>query len=273
MECKIEQDEGDPGTTFELSQVMEYLGGKLGPYGAFPEYKLIGRNLLRDRVLANTLEVTCRETFAVDGSQVKKSIVKATNDCTGITWKGPIVALKKRGLGMDPHFYMDIDLQDYRDVVDYFISYGNESVQDIQVGRKDTKGKVRGVKINCVGDQRAFGAEVYSPVDVPIDHPVFYEPIAPISSSVGMPLHTRKYPPNRLWKEDHSAYMNIPATFLHQNIDDTSSAEWGWVPTMWQDEVGSVLVVRSDGQDVTTQQLEALCYFCRFKMPPLFENA
>lgn len=40
----------------------------------------------------------------------------------------------------------------------------------------------------------------------------------------------------------------------------------------WQDGVGSVLVVRSDGRDVTTQQVEALSRFCQFKMQPLFEN-
>ena len=36
--------------------------------------------------------------------------------------------------------------------------------------------------------------------------------------------------------------------------------------------MGSVLVVRSDGRDVTAQQVEALGRFCRFKMGPLFEN-
>ena len=41
----------------------------------------------------------------------------------------------------------------------------------------------------------------------------------------------------------------------------------------WQNNVGNVLVVRSDGQDVTTRQVEALSRFCQFKMQPLFENA
>ncbi len=33
-----------------------------------------------------------------------------------------------------------------------------------------------------------------------------------------------------------------------------------------------MLVVRSDGLDVTTQQVEALSVFCQFRMQPLFEN-
>ena len=41
----------------------------------------------------------------------------------------------------------------------------------------------------------------------------------------------------------------------------------------WQNNVGSVLVVRSADQDVSVQQVEALCHFCQFKIQPLFENA
>ena len=40
----------------------------------------------------------------------------------------------------------------------------------------------------------------------------------------------------------------------------------------WQSEVDSVLVVHSDGQDIITQQVEALCEFYQLKMQPLFEN-
>ena len=187
------EDDERPGTTFELSQEREYLGGRVGQYDAHREMKLIQRNILRNRDLPNTLQVTCRETFLIDGSQLNQSIVKATHGAAAHTWKGPIVALKKQGLGMDPKRFMDIDMQDYRDVVDYFISYGDESVQDGDVAR-DRRGKIRGVKINCKGDQRTFGAETYSAVDVPESHPVFYNAIAPISALVGMSVHTSKYP-------------------------------------------------------------------------------
>lgn len=113
---------------------------------------------------------------------------------------------------------------------------------------------------------------MYSAVDVPKDHPVFYNPIAPISELVGMSVHTRKYPPDRLWEDNHDgSYENDPATFLHM-VPDANSDWWGWAPSEWRGDVGSVLVVRSNDQDVTTQQVEALCRFCQFKMQPLFEN-
>ena len=188
----MENDER-PGTTFELSQEREYLGGRLGQYDAHMEMKLIKRNILPDRDLPNSLQVTCRETFQIDGSQLNKSIVKATHGAAALTWKGPIVVLKRQGLGIDPERFIDIDMQDYREVVDFFISYGDESVQDGDVAR-DRRGKIRGVKISCKGDQRTFGRNIYSTVDVPKSHPVFYSPVAPISALVGMSVHTSKYP-------------------------------------------------------------------------------
>ncbi len=277
VECRTEYEDEAPGSIYEHSQVREYLGGRVGQYDAFPERKLIQRNILRDRNLDNSLEVICRETFGIDGSEVNKSIAKATDGAVAFTWRGPIIALKKRGLGMDPSFHLDIDMQDYRDVVDYFISYGDESVQDGELGLRDMRGKVRGVKINCKGDQRTFGADEFSAVDVPKGHPVFYSPVAPISNLVGVPLHTRKCPPDRLWRDNHDddSYENVVATFLHLNTEDSNGGPlgWGWAPLEWQNEVGSVLVVRSDGQNVTTREVEILCRFCQFKMQPLFENA
>ena len=183
--------------------------------------------------------------------------------------------MKKIGRGAYPREYMDIDMTCYRDVVDYFISYRDGSAPRGKM-KRIMWGKVRGVKINCKGDQSTSGAEVYSAVDVPRQHPVFLGPIVPISRLVGMPIHTRRYPPNRLWKDDHdhvdSPYENVPATCIHM-ISDRNKDWWGLAPIKWQYDVGSVLVVRSDNQDVTTQQVEALCHFCQFKMQPLFENA
>ena len=269
---------GVPGYTYESPQVQQHLGGKLGSYDALPDYIRIRHNTLRDRNLSNTLEVICRDSFLIDGSSVNSSVVKATQGAMRHSWKGPILAMKKQGLSIDPPVYLDVDMQDYRDVVDYFISYGtSESVGHEDVGgwdrNHDWKGKMtRGVKINCEGDQKYCGTARFTAVDVPAGHPVFSNAIAPISKLVGMPIHTWQCPPDKTWK-DKAVYTNVPATFLHLNTDESSGDGWGWAPMKWQNNVGSVLVVRSDGRDVSAQQVEALCHFCQFKMQPLFENA
>ena len=228
----------------------------------------IQRNVLRGRSLANTLQLVGRETFRIDGSQLNKSVARATRDAAKKSWAGPIIVLKMKGPGLGPTHYTDIDMQDYRDIVDFFIANANHG----KLGQ-DRDTKLRGVKIHCKGDQRTFGTDVYSAVDVPKDHPIFYDPIAPISQLVGMPIHTRKYPPDKHWKDGLFAPTeNVPATLLHY-VADPSNTGWGCTPLSWQNDVGSVLVVRSDGQDVTTRQVEALSRFCQFKMQPLFENA
>ena len=277
VECKTEEDDEVPGFTYELCQIREHLGGNLGKYGAFPEYRPIQRNALLDRNLTNTLNVICRSTFLSDGSSVNKSVVKATQGAPGHEWRGPILAMKKRGLGTDPGFFLDINMQDYRDVVDYFISYRSLELEDDVRGRdrnhdQEVK-KVRGVKIHCEGDQREYGFAKFAAVDVPVGHPVFSKAIVPISRLISMPLHTWQYPPDQVWRNKPNAHTNVPATVLHHNTDEDSGDWWGRVPTKWQDDVGSVLVVRRDGRDLSVQRMEALCYFCQFKVQPLLENA
>ena len=258
------------GTMVHKSILQEHLGGEPDDY----ESTSFQQNRLRERNFQNTIEVTCRGSADIDGSEVNKSIVHVTNDAAACEWRGEIVAMKKRGLGRTQQVFMDMDLQDYRDVIDYFVLYGDDSRADQDAADYVRPGKVRGVKINCVGDQRTFGAERFSAVDVPAGHPVFYEPVSQISTFVGLPIRTRRCPPDQLWADDNSytPYMNIPAPFLHQATDDDSDAPWGLVPLHWQGDIGTVLVVRSDGQDVTPQQVEDLCDFCQFKMRPMFSN-
>ena len=289
-----------------MPQYRKYLGQYQGR-GASAEHKMIQKNLLRGRSLANNLEVVCRETFLVDGSLKNQryvfegsfgptrfhylvastrhfpfqrmlipdhgnSIIKATQGGLYHDWRGPMLAFKENGKSLDTTTHLDMNMQDYRDIVGYFISYGDETVNDSDQHHNGS-GKVKGVKISCQGDQITFGAEKYVPVDVPRSHMVFYSGTPPISELVGFPVRVRQYPPDRLWKDsdDAGVYKNQAATFLHQETDKSSNW-WGWAPMPWQNEVGSVLVVRSDGNDVTKQQVEALCEFCQFKMQPLFEN-
>ena len=41
-------------------------------------------------------------------------------------WRGSMVVIRKRGLGIDPLYYMDITLADFRHIMDYFVWYGKE---------------------------------------------------------------------------------------------------------------------------------------------------
>ncbi|KAI9787400.1 MAG: hypothetical protein M1816_007533 [Peltula sp. TS41687] len=135
--------------------------------------------------------------------------------------------------------------------------------------------RIKGVRISCKGDQQILRAKQYISVDVPADHPIFSssDPPPDISQLISLPILVSKYPPDRAWKDlgKASMYDNVSATFLNLNADPDNHHWFGWAGPEWQNNVGSVLVVRQDGKDLTIQHVDALCEFCRFRMQPIFE--
>ena len=185
-----------------------------------------------------------------------------------------MIAYKKTGGESVDGFCLDMSLADFRDVVDYFIAYLNDSVQ-AGSAINAPRGTIRGVKINCVGEMKLSRVAEFVEVEVPKHHQVFSASVAPISRLVGLPLHALKYPPNEAW----TSFQNTAATFLHLEPDptktiwesDMTKSTWGWAPMVWQSDVENVLMVHSDNKDITKYQVEALCHYCRYKMQPLFE--
>lgn len=265
-------EEGEPA--WEHSDVKPFLGSG----NPSPLRYLVQRNVLRSRDIGHTIEIVGRDAFLIDGSILNQSIVRVTNGVAPHTWKGPILALRKKGLAADPLHYDHITMSDLREVVDYFLTYGDEAV-----GRTDQtkRTKVKGVRISCEADQTVFRAKKYISVQVPREHPVFTQPTPScgISKLVELPVLVRKYPADKAWAKDESisgtGYSNQAATFLHLNTDPNSRLlmGWGWAPMQWQNNVGSVLVVRADGKDLSPHHCEVLCSFCQFKMQPLFEDS
>jgi hypothetical protein len=83
-------------------------------------------NQVLNRNLSDTICVSHRDTFLFDGSKPNKSIaaITATEPGQYHDWRGPIAAYGKRGLGIDPIHCRDLDMNDFRHVTDYFLSYG-----------------------------------------------------------------------------------------------------------------------------------------------------
>lgn len=226
--------------------------------------------------MENTFEIVHRDAFLNDWSLLNQSIVRATTGAAAHLWKGPILALRKKGISYDPNNYENITLEDFRDVIDYFLAYGNETITEEDQTRNT---KIKGVRVNCEGDQKISGAKRFVAAQVPRYHPIFATNNTPCGiSRLGLPVLVRKYPANKAWLKNDSisssGYINQAATFLHLNTDPNSQAMlgWGWAPMEWQNKVGSVLVVRLDGEELLPQQREALCMFCQVKMQP-FEDS
>lgn len=222
-------------------------------------------NILRDRTLDHTIEVVHRSAFLRDGSLPNESIRTATRGVHVHPWAGPIIAFRKKGTNV--HAYDDIRLRDFRDTVDFFITYNNSTFNnDTSNNERLTAGveKVRGVRINCDADQRMLGADKYFAVDVADSHTIFaYQDVIAISRMIELPILVRKCAPNEAWNLNNT--RNEAATFLKLDLDPTSN-NFGWAPSQWQERVGSVLAVREDLKTLSPHLMEALCYFCQFKI-------
>lgn len=253
---------------WELSKLREHIG----PGNPTPHRLQQQGNALRDRTLDHSIEIAWRDNFLADGSPRNQAIATATQGIAQYDWRGAVVGMRKKGTGLNPTTYEDMTLEDFRDMVDYLIMYGVETSEEADSIIHRRGGKVKGVKVHCDGDKKLHHRTKYLSIDVPKMHPAFREAISPISKLIEMPVRTRKYPVDRRWKDVFGATDNQAVTFLYLCADPNSQM-WGWAPPQWQSQVGSVLVVRDDGKDLTPDEVEVLCNFCQFEMQPLFEDS
>ena len=172
-------------------------------------------------------------------------------------------------------------MRDYRDAVDYFSTYKPGAWVNPDFKRTEGHELVKAVRINCKGDQNLVGRPKYQEISIARGNIMFHGEESPISRNVGLTVRVIKLPPDPQWKNNDTAgiYDNRAVTFLQLQCDDDTPGEdplqgaWGWAPMRWQNSVGSVMVGRSDGRDVTRHEVEALCRFCQDKMQPIFETA
>jgi hypothetical protein len=181
--------------------------------------------------------------------------------------------------------YEDITAGDFRHLIDHITSYSSTATPECGPDPEDRVPRsVRGVKISCFGEKSLHGAESFMSVWVHSFHPAMLDQMSnngrtsPISQILGVPIRLWKYPDNENWinipgwNHTLSADSNQNAAFLMVETD-VNSPDWGWVPLTWNLELGNVLAVREDGQDLDLNYLRFLCRFVREKLQPMIEDA
>ncbi|KAF9762083.1 hypothetical protein IL306_003565 [Fusarium sp. DS 682] len=97
-------------------------------------------------------------------------------------WKGPVVAVMRKGAGFEPRNSTNITLTAYRDAIDYLGYYRDTIGSMIEPGQDDhfskrvlaeRISKVVGVRINCLRDQIDRQEPQMVEVAVPKTHPLF----------------------------------------------------------------------------------------------------
>ncbi|KAK6346155.1 hypothetical protein TWF730_010487 [Orbilia blumenaviensis] len=141
---------------------------------------------------------------------------------------------------------------------------------------------VKGVRVNCEGDHSKCHRPKYEPIQVPLTDPIFKgHDTSDIAQRIGIPLFTRKYPPNPIWEGQGSSASSTEAAFLHlscdpdqeSDLDGTGAYGFGWAPAKWQNSPGSILVVRQDKKPIEPSHVEALCKYCFEHAGPLLSHS
>lgn len=251
---------GSPSLGFEKSDAEKFIGD---------DKPTINRHIMRQndhrkRFLQHCIHLFWRDNFTYDGSLLNQSVVLAAGGNAAYSWRGPIIAIAKSGMADDPPCFDDITLHDFRDVVDFFLSYGG-SKSDANV-KFLVEGTAKGVRVNCPGDMSDASSQRFQAVEVDTHHEVFgknmrHDPDIP--RMVGLPICILRYPPAKEWSADTAKVQNDAITYLQLTVDDCWDSMW--TPEIWIRE-GSALVVRSQAEDILPEHLEVLCDFCENKI-------
>ena len=248
---------------YQNPETEEFIGGDSSVRDAPIRF-----NSRLQRPLQNTINISYSDVFLLDGSRPNKSIASITATQPGQyhDWRGPIVAYAKAGRGIDPPACKDFDMVDFRHIADYILSY-------CYVPPKVER--VKGVRINCRGDVDMLGRPHFEEIELSIRDSKFgADDTSDIAAHIGLPILTRRIPPDPRWAnsdmEGGSPFVNQDATFLHQCLDpkavfdsSTGSLGWAWCSQSWQNNVGSVVVVRKDKKPLLPLHMEALARYCR----------
>ncbi|KAI1672222.1 zinc finger mynd-type protein [Pyrenophora tritici-repentis] len=132
----------------------------------------------------------------------------------------------------------------------------------------------------------------FETINVSSTDPVFTShDTSDIAERIGLPILTRRCAVDARWAnrssdeddamfEHKSPSQNQDATFLHLCCDPGAKLDigkeslgWGWSPQSWQNNVGSVIVVRKDRKPLLPLHMEALAKYCREEVISLFAHS
>lgn len=277
--CKWRSDFDEEGG-YQAPETGTFLGSDVTSKDAPIQY-----NPRLKKRLSNTINVTYRDTFLIDGSRPNRSVASiiATQPGEYHDWRGPIIAYARKGSGLEPPACKDFDMIDFRHVTDYFLSYGYEPHK-----AQTSVARVQGVRINCLGDEKMLKRPHFEQIELPITDAIFTQhDTSDIADRIGISILTRRCPPDPRWVNSNDAMFehgsptnNQDATFLHQCCDpgakfdlSTGSFGWGWCSAPWQNSVGSAIVVRKDKKPLLTMHMEALARYCRYEVRPLLAHS
>lgn len=275
---RVDDDEDD-ADRYQSPEVRSFLG----PHNYESDIQLQNNSGLK-RKLSDTIYICYSNTFLVDGSKANNCItdIIKTNRLQKNSWRGPVIAYGKVGLGLDQTSCRDLDMNDFRHIIDYFLSW---HASPAPAPLEPFGPSVKGVRINCLGDEKMFGKPHFEAVELsPADLIFSNSDTSDIADRIGLPIFIRRCSLDTKWsnkpENENFDFSNTDALDLLTccgyifNVGLTTKlVGWGAFPKDWIDNTGSVIVARQDKKLLLPLHVEALCRYCRYEILPLIGHS
>lgn len=132
---------------------------------------------------------------------------------------------------------------------------GNQGSPMASLQTHDSAGtaQAQAVIVRCEMDK--FRSPPWSATTIPIDHPVFSQPVAPLSEIIGIPLGIHRV---GTLSSNRPDLDNQIITYLNVNLDS------GLAPMEWQSHIGTVVVARKDKKPFLPHHLEGVWMYADY---------
>ena len=264
------------GVQKDSSLLVPYFDHFLGEHHGVLWTLIFSQNQRRRLSLGHDLTLCYNESAGIIGSPINKSVRAAAGISVPVPheWCGPLVLLK----GNPAYSFGDVTLADFRHVLDYFVTYWNKTLRE-----EPSSNTIWGVRINCYGEQILHGVDKFIRAAVDWNIPEDFE-VSLVSKLLNLPVKAAKIKTTDAWgqypewnydMEDHGSPTRpehnpeAGALFVDVNL---SSSGWGQIPNKWGENIGNVLLLRDDGEDMSLEEAEALCRYCTELLMPAFSQ-
>jgi len=264
------------GLQEESSLLVPYFDHFLGENHGVHWTIIFNQNQRRGLSLGYDLTLYYHDSAGALGLPVNKSVQAAAGISAPVPhqWCGPLVLLS----GNPAYSFGDVTLADFRHVLDYFVTYWDTTLRE-----EPNSNTIWGVKVNCHGEEILHGADKFTRVAVDLNIPEEFK-VSPVSKLLHLPVKAAKVKTTDAWAEypewnydpdDHGSSTrpehNPEAGALFVDVS-LSSSNWGQIPKEWGENIGNVLLLRDDGEDMLVEEAEALCRFCTEVLMPMFNQ-
>ncbi len=261
---------------FELGEVEKLLVADDGEVTQQYVTRSIRQDRRTDKVTARVYLLMHHKSFT-NGSRPNKSIGWITKGNFHFSWRGPMVAVLTRfdesEENQDEAVLEDTSMVDFRDLVDYFNTYGKllPSLEDfgalsfwwLPQSLKDELKQQRQIKVVEVKSDVEYkhSGTKYQEALMGEGHPAMaYLQPCPVTGRLGLPLVLRRKPVEDGWKNEVAVKGNANYG-AHLLLLDVNPQSPNWGMTAGFSEQGTVLVMRHDGKDLHAHHVEAMIMY------------